>query len=136
MRHAKFSKIPSVCVILDLRKAFNTLDHKILFDKLHRYGFRGPIFSLLSSFLQNRYQFLQVENHKSSLRSVACGVPLNDLPDVANSNITLFADDTNIFEKVVNGNQDTLTETLSKVDNWMKSNKLKCNRGQIESHNL
>ena len=85
-------------------------------------------------------QFLQVENHKSSLRSVARGVPqgsvlgsllfflyINDLPDVANSNTTLFADDTNIFEKVVNGNQDTLTETLSKVDNWMKSNKLKCN---------
>ena len=140
VRHAKFLKLPSVCVFLDLRKAFDTLDHKILFDKLHRYGFRGPIFSLLSSFLQNRYQFLQVENHKSSLRSVACGVPqgsvlgpllfllyINDLPDVANSNITLFADDTNIFEKVVNGNQDTLTETLSKVDNWMKSNKLKCN---------
>ena len=140
VRHAKFSKIPSVCVFLDLRKAFDTLDHKILFDKLHRYGFRGPIFSLLSSFLQNRYQFLQVGNHKSSLRSVACGVPqgsvlgpllfllyINDLPDVANSNITLFADDTNIFEKVVNGNEDILTETLSKVDNWMKSNKLKCN---------
>ena len=140
VRHAKFLKIPSVCVFLDLRKAFDTLDHKILFDKLHRYGFRGPIFSLLSSFLQNRSQFLQVENHKSSLRSVACGVPqgsvlgpllfllyINDLPDVANSNITLFADDTNIFGKVVNGNQDTLTETLSKVDNWMKSNKLKCN---------
>ena len=122
VRHAKFLKIPSVCVFLDLRKAFDTLDHKILFDKLHRYGFRGPIFFLLSSFLQSRYQFLQIENHKS-LRCVACGVPQGSvlghccfsttsmiyLPDVANSNITSFADDPNIFEKIVNGNQDTLS---------------------------
>ena len=140
VRHAKFLKIPSVCVFLDLKKAFDTLDHEILLDKLQRYGFRGPIFSVLSSFLRNRHQFLQVENSKSSLRPVACGVPqgsvlgpllfllyINDLPDVANSTITLFADDTNIFEKVVNGNQGTLTETLSKIDNWMKCNKLKCN---------
>ena len=72
----------------------------------------GSIFSLLSSFLNNRYQFLRVENRKPSLRSVVCGVlqgsvfgPLlfllyiNDLPDVANYNITSFADDTDNFEK-------------------------------------
>ena len=46
---------------------------------------------------------------------------------------TLFADDTNIFEKKVNGNQDTLTETGSKVDNWMKSNKLKCNLDKLRA---
>ena len=40
---------------------------------------------------------------------------------------------THIFEKVVNGNEDTLTETLSKVDNWLKSNKLKCNLDQSKA---
>ena len=126
VRHAKVLKNSSVCVFLDLRKLFDTPDHMILFDKLHRYGFRGPIFSLLSSFLQSRYQFLQVEKHKSALRSVTCGVPqgsvsgpllfllyINDLPDVAN--------DTNFFEKIVKRNQDTRTETLTKTIIFNKS---------------
>ena len=49
-------KIPSTCVFIDLKKAFDTIDHVSLLSKVHDYGFRGPIFSVLRSFLSNRKQ--------------------------------------------------------------------------------
>ena len=105
-------KIPSTCVFIDLKKAFDTIDHVILLSKLHDYGFRGPIVSVLHSFLSNRKQFVQIGNQMSSLKCIQCGVPqgsvlgpllfilyVNDIPSFVNSDVKLSADDTTILLK-------------------------------------
>ena len=58
-------KCYATCFFLDLRKAFDTVDHDILLDKLYHIGFRGPSHQYLSSYLSGRKQYLQIGNVKS-----------------------------------------------------------------------
>jgi len=55
----------TVGVFLDLKKAFDTIDHSLLMRTLERYGIRGKAFSWLRSYLEDRYQFVQINNIKS-----------------------------------------------------------------------
>ena len=63
-----------ICFI-DLKKAFDTIDHEVLLAKLEMYGFRGPIFHLIQNYLQNRNQFVFHHGKNSSLSAVTTGVP-------------------------------------------------------------
>ena len=130
-------------IFLDLRKAFDTVSHSILLDKLSYYGVRGVALKWFESYLSNRKQFVSVNGVSSDLLNVTCGVPkgsvlgpllflifINDLPAVSKKlKSYLFADDANIYfdadklekiEKVVN------TE-LRKVNRWLILNKLALN---------
>ena len=60
---------------IDLSKAFDTVDHKILLSKLEHYGIRGTTLDLLKSYLSNRSQYVQIEKSKSETRFVSCGAP-------------------------------------------------------------
>ena len=51
-------------LLLDLKKAFDTVNHKTLSNKLKHYGIRGPTLDLFASFLTNRYQYVSLENHQ------------------------------------------------------------------------
>ena len=69
------------CLFLDLSKAFDTVDHDILLDKLyHNFGIRGKPLDLLTSYLKNRYQYTNVRQFMSSYTKVSCGVPPGILP--------------------------------------------------------
>ena len=57
-------------VFRDLSKAFDVIDHKIMFAKLEYYRFRGIVKKLLSDYLSNRIQFVEFENYKSNTRTV------------------------------------------------------------------
>ena len=57
------NKIP-LNIYLDLSKAFDTLDHAILLDTLFHYGIRGNPLKLISSYLENRQQFVEFRNTK------------------------------------------------------------------------
>ena len=139
IRQAMDQKQSSCCIFLDLTKAFETLDHDILLSKLESFGFRGRVLTLLKSYLNNRKQVLQLDSYRSSCQSVKCGVSqgsvlgpllfllyINDLPRHVKACTTFFADDTNIFYNE-NTSLQSLADIHDKVDDWMRSNKLKCN---------
>ena len=62
-------------VFLDLKKAFDTIDHKILLKKLEHYGIRGMVNKWFSSYLLNRKQFTAVNGESSTLSSINTGIP-------------------------------------------------------------
>ena len=137
------------CVLglyLDLKKAFDTVDHDILLRKAENYGFRGKAYTLLSSYLHNRKQCTFVNNVYSRYQHISTGVPqgsvlgpllfliyINDInnavPDVSTR---LFADDTNVF--LFNKKCDILISdaknTLIKLSKWFAANKLTLHLGK------
>ena len=133
----------AVGVFCDLSKAFDTLDHKILIEKLDHYGIRGKWLSWLVSYLKNRKQFVDVDGELSDFLDITVGVPqgsilgpllfliyINDLPATLKKLIpVLFADDTNLVVKGKKLNElvDTLNCELSTLSDYFKANKLKLN---------
>ena len=61
-------------IFVDLKKAFDTVNHQILIDKLNFYGIRGIPLAWLTSYLDNRQQYVMVNGHVSSNNTVVCGV--------------------------------------------------------------
>jgi len=118
-----------VGMYFDLQKAFDTVNHKILLQKLYGYGIRGIVHEWFRSYLSNRKQFVSINNIDSDLDNINCGVPqgsvlgpllfliyVNDIANASpNSGIRLFADDTNVF---VYGK--SLSETNFKAEGVVK----------------
>ena len=65
----------SIGVFIDLKKAFDTVNHTLLIDKLEYYGIRGIAQEWLKSYLKDRKQFVQIDECASTLLNVTCGVP-------------------------------------------------------------
>ena len=72
----KIDSNEAICsIFLDLSKAFDTVNHQILLQKLYRYGIRGVPLQWFKSYLESRTQYVEVENVKSNPLSIQCGVP-------------------------------------------------------------
>ena len=98
-------------VYIDLQKAFDTVNHSILLDKLNYYGVRGIANDWLKSFLTNRKQFITINAVRSGNLSITREVPqrsvlgphlfliyINDLHKaIINSHVYHFVDDTNLL---------------------------------------
>lgn len=132
----------TACILLDIKKAFDSIDHKILLQKLNHYGVRGGPHNLIKSYLSNRSQFVSHNDCHSSKCPITHGVPqggplspllfilyMNDLPTASNFCTRLFADDTclemschdpSILESSIN------TEII-KIEKWLYNNRLTLN---------
>ena len=65
-----------VCeIFVDLEKAFDTVNHKILCEKLNHYGLRGNVNKLIQSYLSNRKQYVSLNGFDSEIKNLNCGVP-------------------------------------------------------------
>ena len=106
-------------LLLDLKKAFDTVDHKILLAKRYSYGIRGKSHEWFKSYLQNRKQICSINGKTSIARDLGCGVPqgsnlgpilfllyINDLPNcLETTKANLFADDTILSREAPNSEE-------------------------------
>ena len=98
-------------VFIDLSKAFDTVDHKLLITKLKNYGIRNKNLKWFISYLSNRKQFISYDEQHTDMANITCGVPqgsilgpllfliyVNDLYKASKIlNPVMFADDTILF---------------------------------------
>ena len=135
-------------IFLDLSKAFDTLDHSILLQKLERYGVRGSVLDWFVSYLKDQSLVTKIttgpnQTVKSDSYNITYGAAqgsclgpllyiifMNDLHLLPLfSNIILFADDTTLFNSHRSNNfiKYTLEHDLKLMIEWFKANKLSLN---------
>lgn len=133
----------TVALYLDLKKAFDTVNYKILLAKLNAYGIRGLPLQWFRNYLTNRLQYIQSGETTSSSEEITCGVPqgsnlgpllfliyINDLPNcISKCKTILFADDTTIYlsDMKTTTLRNTMNEDLERVSDWLRTNKLTLN---------
>ena len=141
--HSMSNRKMTLGVFIDLSKAFDTVDHKILLKKLKKYGVTGEELMWFESYLSNRKQFVKIENKESDLLKISCGVPqgsilgpllfliyVNDMYlFVPKLSVIMFADDTNLF---VSGKDhkslfNIMNNQLQLIEDWFAANKLSLN---------
>ena len=136
-------------VFIDLKKAFDTVDHKILVDKLKMYGVNGLEHDWFTLYLDNRKQFCRINGSSSDVEGINCGVPegsclgpllfliyINDLPfSLQKSHVSMYADDTTISlsSKSIGDLQNDLNLDLLKLQDWLHANKLSLNVVKTQS---
>jgi hypothetical protein len=133
----------TLAVFLDFSKAFDTVNHPILFSKLNHYGVRGVANNWFRSYLSGRSQFVDVRNGRSDIEQITSGVPqgsvlgpvlfliyINDMCRVSDRlQFVHFADDTTVFRS---GHslvelENIFNEELYKVGDWLSTNRLSLN---------
>ena len=133
-------------VMIDLRKAFDTVDFNILLSKLKAMGVGSN--DWFRSYLTGRRQCVNVNGADSDFLEVSCGVPqgsilgpilflcyINDMSISLNCRLSLYADDSTLIAsgKSVESLSTFLTGQLESCSRWLVDNKLSLHVDKCES---
>ncbi len=134
-------------VLLDLQKAFDTVNHSILLDKLSVMGLSSKVIAWFNYYLNGRVQRVEIDGVLSEETLAKNGVPqgsilgplllllyINDMQAVCDCNLFVYADDSALFisDKDVGRIQVNLGKELCKVRDWLSENKLMLHLGKID----
>lgn len=130
-------------VFIDVRKAFDSVDHVMLIRKLEEIGFKDKTIDIFKSYLFNRKQFVMIGDDVSSERVIKTGVPqgsilgpllfiifVNDLFDCSfHGALQLYADDATLTygESSYDSLKEKISDDIMKFNSWMINNKLSLN---------
>ena len=136
-------------VFIDLRKAFDTVDHQILLEKLMLYGVQQCELSWFKSYLTNCKQFCMINGTESDIGDIDIGIPqgsclgpllfilyISDLPQaIKQSTISMYADDTSLCYQSSNMTQliEAINMDVKELDTWLQGNKLSLNVAKTHS---
>ena len=135
-------------VYLDLQKAFDTVNHEILLEKLKYYGIKETSYNWFKSYLCERLQYTQIKDNELSLKAVSHGVPqgsvlgpllfilfINDMhTSVKHSKVHHYADGTNLLltSNSLKKINRQINHDLSLITHWLRANKISLNTTTTE----
>ena len=138
-------------VFIDLQKAFDTIDHSILLEKMSCLGFAGKMIAWFTSYLTNRSFIVNVGKEFSSPGKVSCGIPqglisgpllfllyVNDMPQAVNSELLLYTDDTCLIYmgKNIQKIEEQLNSDFTSLCEWFIDNKLSVHFGEEKTKSI
>ena len=138
-------------IFIDFKKAFDSINHKILLNKLAKLGFHDQTIKWFESYLTNRTQYTVVNEMKSSLLDITCGVPqgsvlgpmlflifINDIKTaIKYSGYKLYADDTVLYSNDTGQTSaelhNCIQQDLNNVQSWCIRNAIMMNVKKTKS---
>ena len=138
-------------ILIDLQKAFDTIDHKILIEKMKYMGFSNDVTKWFECHLSKRMFSVHIENSFSDKAILICGVPqgsilgpllfllyVNDMVQAVNCNLLLYADDTGLIflHKGINIIDQQLNKNFSNICDWLVDNKFSIHFGENKTKSI
>ena len=129
-------------IFLDLKKAFDTVSHKLILRKLNSYGITENSLQWFKSYLEDRSQAVNINSTLSDFRHIDIEIPhgsilgpllfivfVNSLPDSVKGKCVMYADDTTLLTSSSDplALETDLKGSLDMVQNWFDTNQLTLN---------
>ena len=138
-------------ILIDLQKAFDTIEHDVLLQKLYAIGFSKRTVNWFKSYLSNRSFKVNLGNNFSQSASVSCGVPqgsilgrllfliyVNDMSQAVKCDLFLYTDDSCLVcqHKDINEIEKQLNVDFSNICDWFVDNKLSIHFGEDKTKSI
>ena len=138
-------------ILIDLQKAFDTIDHEILLQKLKAIRFSKGTLEWIRSCLSERIFLVNIQSKLSDFGKISCGVPqgsiigpllfliyVNDMPQAVRSTLLLYADELCILyrHKEVDEIKKQLHKDFKNIIDWFVDNKLKIHFGEDKTKSI
>ena len=138
-------------ILIDLRKAFDTLSHSLIMSRLPEYGIIGVEREWFTNYLFGRQQCVSLNGERSSFNPVNCGVPQGSIlgpqlfimhfngikTSLKHCNFLMYADDTVIYytHKIMEQIEEKLQVDFTNITSWLEDNQIVINlkKGKTET---